>query len=95
MRSIYGSGKPRAAHDEVVDAILTILAVLKAVEDIFIDSSAMSHRQLRASRFQIATANFILLPENDRFRHGLLDTSLAQRPFQARLWLPGMDSNHD
>src|SRR5271155_6032542 len=30
MRSTYGSGKPRAAHDRVVDAILAILAVIKA-----------------------------------------------------------------
>jgi transposase len=50
MRSRYGSGKPRAAHDEVVDAILTILAVMKAVEDVFIPSSAMSCRQPRVSR---------------------------------------------
>src|ERR1700704_4353466 len=33
MRSTYGSGKPRAAHDAVIDAILTILAVMRAVED--------------------------------------------------------------
>ena len=32
MRSRYASGKPRAAHDAVVDAILTILAVMRAVE---------------------------------------------------------------
>ena len=50
MRSRYGSGKPRAAHDEVVDAILTILAVLKAVEDVFMPSSAMSWREPRVSR---------------------------------------------
>lgn len=35
MRSRYGSGKPRAAHDAAVDAILTILAVMMAVEDHF------------------------------------------------------------
>jgi transposase len=35
MRSRYGSGKPRAAHDAVVDAILTILAVMMAVEGRF------------------------------------------------------------
>src|SRR6202167_1723310 len=33
MRSMYGSGKPRAAHDRPVDAILTILAVITTVED--------------------------------------------------------------
>ena len=35
MRSRYGSGKPRAAHDAVVDAILMILAVMMAIEDHF------------------------------------------------------------
>jgi hypothetical protein len=35
MRSTYGSGKPRAAHDAAVDAILTILAVMTAVEEHF------------------------------------------------------------
>src|SRR5579864_8032529 len=35
MRSTYGSGKPRAAHDAAVDAILTLLAVIRAVEDLF------------------------------------------------------------
>ena len=35
MRSAYGAGKPRAAHDAVFDAILTILAVMRAVEDHF------------------------------------------------------------
>lgn len=32
MRARYGSGKPREAHDKVVDAILTILAVMMAVQ---------------------------------------------------------------
>jgi hypothetical protein len=50
MRSRYGSGKPRAAHDGVVDALLTILAVIKAVEDISTASSAILYRELRVSR---------------------------------------------
>jgi len=33
MRSLYGSGKPRAAHDRAAGAISMILVVLKAVED--------------------------------------------------------------
>ena len=32
MRSTYGSGKPRAAHDAVIEAILTILAVMRSLE---------------------------------------------------------------
>lgn len=35
MRSTYGAGKPRAAHDAAVDAILKILAVLLAIEGHF------------------------------------------------------------
>jgi transposase len=33
MRSMYGSGKPRAAHDGAIETILAIFAVIKAVED--------------------------------------------------------------
>jgi hypothetical protein len=33
MRSLYGAGKPRAAHDRAVEAIFAILAVIKAVDD--------------------------------------------------------------
>lgn len=50
MRSRYGSGKPRAAHDGVVDAILTILAVMKAVEDISTASPPNFYREVRVFR---------------------------------------------
>jgi hypothetical protein len=50
MRSMYGSGKPRADHDRIVDAILTILSLMKAVEDILTASSAMFCRERRISR---------------------------------------------
>ena len=33
MRSLYGAGKPRAAHDRAAQAILVILAVIKALDD--------------------------------------------------------------
>jgi transposase len=49
MRSRYGSGKPRAAHDRAIEAILTILAVLKAVEDLFTPLSKNSPAVLRVS----------------------------------------------
>jgi transposase len=49
MRSLYGSGKPRAAHDGSVDAILTILALMKAMEDILTDSWANFYRAVRVS----------------------------------------------
>ena len=47
MRSRYGSGKPRAAHDGVIDVILTILAVIKAVADVFTAWLANSHGEVR------------------------------------------------
>jgi transposase len=47
MRSRYGSGKPKAAHDGVIGAILTMLAVIKAVEDVFTAWSANSHGEVR------------------------------------------------
>jgi len=43
MRSTYGSGKPRAAHDRAAEAILMILAAVKAVEDLFVSESAFFH----------------------------------------------------
>ena len=42
MRSTYGSGKPRAAHDRAAHAILVMLAFLKAVEDLSLSGSAHS-----------------------------------------------------
>jgi transposase len=50
MRSTHGSGKPRAAHDRVVDAILTILAVINAIEVHFTPWSANSHGMVRVFR---------------------------------------------
>jgi transposase len=43
MRSTFGSGKPRAAHDRAAEAILMILAVIEVVEDIFSSASAFFH----------------------------------------------------
>ena len=40
MRSVYGSGKPRAAHDRAAQLILMILAVIRAVEDFSESGSA-------------------------------------------------------
>ena len=65
MRSMYGSGKPRAAHDGVVDAILTILAVMKAVEDVFTASSATFYRELRVFR-RSERCRQLLLPAGKR-----------------------------
>jgi transposase len=35
MRSIYGAGKPRAAHDQSVEAIFAILALIRALESVW------------------------------------------------------------
>src|SRR5450631_414766 len=43
LRSRYGSGKPRAAHDRAAEAFLMIWAVMKTAEDIFGSPSAFFH----------------------------------------------------
>ena len=47
MRSKYGAGKPRAAHDRAVEAILVFLAVVKAISDLLMRWSANSLDQPR------------------------------------------------
>ena len=39
LRSRYGSGKPRAAHDRAAEVILMILAVIKTVPGLFVSES--------------------------------------------------------
>jgi transposase len=50
MRSKYGAGKPRAAHDRAVEAILVFLAVMKAISDLLMRWSANSLDQPRFFR---------------------------------------------
>jgi transposase len=45
MRSMYGAGKPRAAQDRFVEAVFAILAVTKAISDLFIRWSTNSQDQ--------------------------------------------------
>ena len=35
MRSIYGAGKPKAVHDQSVEAILAILALIRVLESVW------------------------------------------------------------
>ena len=73
MRSTYGSGKPRAAHDRAADAILMILAVRKAVEDLLLSGWAYFHPYDLAFR-QSEGCRLALPPAAKRaVRHGLLD----------------------
>jgi transposase len=46
MRSKHGAGKPRAAHDRAVTAILVFLALMKAISDLRMRWSASSLDQL-------------------------------------------------
>jgi transposase len=50
MRSIYGAGKPKAAHDRMSKAILAILAFISVIEEIWRPPSANSAKEPRESR---------------------------------------------
>ena len=64
MRTTYGSGKPRAAHDAVVEAILTIFAVIGALEGHFSDQSATPTKLLRLTcRPRKMSSAFLVLPK--------------------------------
>ena len=70
MRSIYGTGKPRAAHDQSVDAILAILALISILESAWLSMVANSDElphQAHRDRVQVD-----ILP--DRLRIATLDT---------------------
>jgi hypothetical protein len=43
LRSRYGPGKPRAAHDRVAEVILMIWAIMKTAEDLFGSPTAFFH----------------------------------------------------
>jgi len=70
MRSLYGAGKPRAAHDRTMGALLTILTVMKALEDIFTASSATFYREPRVSRRSDGDTSFFC-----RWKMAGLDTA--------------------
>jgi transposase len=72
MRSTFGSGKPRAAHDRAGGAILMILAVMEAVKDILSSASACFHSNGLVFR-PSEDYYLVLQPVTNRgFRHGLL-----------------------
>src|SRR4051794_12678038 len=45
MRSMYASGKPRSAHDRVMEAILAFLALIKVVESLYAPDFGNPHAQ--------------------------------------------------
>ena len=69
MCSTFGSGKPRAAHDRAAEAILMILAVLTAVEDLFLSVSAFFHPN--GLVFRLCEDYYLVLPPSEI---GVLDT---------------------
>ena len=42
MRSLYGAGKPRAAHDRIIEAVFAWLGFMKAIEGVAQPQSANS-----------------------------------------------------
>jgi transposase len=63
MRSRYGAGKPKAAHDRAVEAIFAIWAVVMLVNDCFLSWWADFHDQVRTYVDHYTKINFIGLPE--------------------------------
>jgi transposase len=51
MRSLYGAGKPKAAHDRAVEAVFAILALIKALSSISEPWSANSGNQPREAHW--------------------------------------------
>jgi len=50
MRSLYGTGKPRAAHDQLVEAVFTILAFMNAIDGVSQPRSTNSGTRPRNSQ---------------------------------------------
>lgn len=60
LRLRYGSGKPRAAHDRAVEAILMIFAVMRTMEDAF--SAAPAFLYSFESAFRLVEGQILVLP---------------------------------
>jgi transposase len=45
MRTLFGAGKPRAAHDRTIEAVLTTLAFMRAIEAVWLLWAVNSTRQ--------------------------------------------------
>jgi hypothetical protein len=72
MRSFYGAGKPRAAHDRVNEAAFGILALMAGIESLWPTYCALYSEQQDQNR-QISRRLLFSHPRRiSRFRHGLL-----------------------
>lgn len=66
MRSMYGAGKPRAAHDDLAKAVFAILAFMGAIERLSSSASAHpSHFRLRPTRAHRACSVRPVTPKID------------------------------
>jgi transposase len=65
LRSTYGSGKPKEAHDRAAEAFLMIWAALKTAEDLFGSASAFFQSLDFVSRLAHAYSRVLPLAEND------------------------------
>jgi transposase len=65
LRSRYGSGKPRAAHDRADEVFLIIFAVLKTAEDLFGPPSAYSQSLSLVFRLAELYSRVLLSGENN------------------------------
>jgi transposase len=63
LRSMYGTGKPKAAHDRAIIAIFAILAVISAVEEYFLSGWPDCHDQPRTYVDYYSSEDFTGKPE--------------------------------
>ena len=79
MRSFYGAGKPRAAHDRVNEAAFGILALMAGIESLWPTYCALYSEQQDQNR-QISRRLLFSHPRRiSRFRHGLLSPGHVNR----------------
>ena len=72
LRSLYGAGKPRSAHDRAIEAVFAILAFIGAMERVSQSSSPDLTSQPRQTHRLKTATYFAASPKIGRFRHGLL-----------------------
>ena len=72
LRSRYGSGKPRAAHDRTAEVILMILAAIKPFKTFSCRSRRIVDHRTSVFVNHKAAGWFCRQPKIGRFRHGLL-----------------------
>src|ERR1051325_10282616 len=75
MRSIYGSGKPRAAHEGVIELVFALLALMKPLDALWVPQSANlgnCDRPLCPLKYPPDSWQ---TTKNGQFRHGLLSFS--------------------